>query len=581
MRVTDEVFKYVLKNSINGIIIVGSNGEILYLNDRGREILEISENQQGSFLTEFLEPEKLEQLQDYNDQDFHKIKFKDKILIGSRLTIDQSEEGRLECYILQDISKFESVADEINKYKVLNEKLHWIIESSFDGIFVTDGAANVLMLNSAYERITGIKKEDLIGKNMRDLVRDGVYSQSGSLMVIEKRRQITLRQLLKHGKEILITSTPVFSKDNGIMYIVTNVRDISELVNLKNQLLNTRALNERYLAELEHMKNKLIENPEIIVKDQNMFKIIEMALMVAKVDTTLLLNGETGVGKGQLSKLIHKNSYRAKESFIEVNCGAIPQNLIESELFGYEKGAFTGANIKGKTGLFELASKGTILLDEISELTPDLQVKLLKVLEDKVVYRIGGEAPIPVNARVIAATNKNLQEMVNEGSFREDLFYRLNVVPIYLPPLRERRDDIIPLSLKFLSDFNKRHQMNKYFSPNVLNPLLNYKWPGNVRELRNLIERMVVISQEDELKEELLPNYIANNGSLNIKMNFHSSGRMKALMDQRPIEGMTLKEASRQFEAAFIRETIKQCGTLKEAARILNIDPSTINRKLK
>lgn len=566
--------KQVLNNSINGVVIVENSDDILYMNKKAREILGI-QGKRNEKSNEILKKDDLSKLQNLDIEGFHKIHYNNRILVASTLSIIDEENIKRRAYILQDISKYEAAVEEISKYKELTYTLEAIINSSYDGIYVTDGEANTLIVNGAYERITGIKASEVLGKNMKDLEKNGVLNQSSSILAIENRKPITIRQVIRRDKEILVTSTPVFSSNGDITYVVTNVRDISNLVNLKNELIDTKALNERYLTELQHIKNKLVNTPEIIIKDSNMLKVMEMAMRVAKVDTTVLLSGETGVGKGQLADFIHKNSLRAKENYIEINCGAIPENLIESELFGYEKGAFTGANKQGKMGMFELASKGTLLLDEVSELSLELQVKLLKALEEKKIYRIGGEKPIPINSRIIAASNKDLKQMVEKGSFRDDLYYRLNVVPIHIFPLRERRDEIIPLCLKFLEDFNKKYAMNKFFAPITLNKLLYYNWPGNVRELKNLVERMVVIAPEDELTEELLPEYIFNNHFSKENLSHTEIGKDLQCSD------MSLKEATYEFEKSYIRNAIKKYGSLKKAAKNLNIDPSTINRKLK
>ena len=472
MKMNYKLLEYVLNNSINGVVIVENDFSIKYMNKRAKEILELEDSYENHHLYEFFLLEELDKLERQGIDEFDKLHYKNKTLSVSTLLIDNLMGFSGKAYILQDISKYKNIVDQIDKYKELNKTLECIIHSSYDGIYVTDGQANTLMINSAYERITGIKSEEVLGRNMNDLVKEGLFSQSSSLLAIQERRQVTIRQLIKQSKEVLVTSTPVFYK-NTITHVVTNVRDISELVDLKIELMDTKALNERYLTELEYIKSKLIDTPEIVVRDRNMYKVIEMSLRVARVDTTVLLNGETGVGKGELSKFIHKNSPRSKGCFVEVNCGAIPQNLIESELFGYEKGAFTGASSKGKIGLFELANNGTIFLDEISELSLDLQVKLLKIIEDKRVIRLGGNKSIPIDVRIIAATNKNIKEMVEKGKFRDDLYYRLNVVPIYIYALKERKDDIIPLSIKFLNDFNRKYNMDKKLAPSVLNKFLD------------------------------------------------------------------------------------------------------------
>lgn len=467
----------------------------------------------------------------------------------------------------------EVLIEELNKYKTLKLAFENIINSSYDGIFVTDGHANIIMLNKAYERITGIKSDYIIGKNMAQLVEEGYYSQSGSLEVIRSGKQVTLRQRLISGKEILITSTPVYSKSGRREYIITNVRDISDLVELQNKLSVTQALNEKYRSELENMKEQVIESPEFIVKDKKTINMVRTMLKVAKVDTTVLLTGETGVGKTMAARFIHDNSMRSNNSFIELNCGSIPPNLIESELFGYEGGAFTGALRKGKIGVFELAHNSTLFLDEISEADMNIQVKLLKVLEDGLIRPVGGEKTVKVDVRIIAATNKNLKKMVEKGLFREDLYYRLNVIPIEIPALRKRKDDIIPLCLDFLKEFNKKYEFNKYFTISVLEIFREYDWPGNVRELRNIIEQLVIVIQEDKIDVNHLPSYMFGNNHIN-DMGFKEDMIIK-------LQGLGLYESTEIFQKQIIINAIRKYGNRKKAAEHLKVSPSTITRKLR
>ena len=340
--------------------------------------------------------------------------------------------------LLSDISKARSVLDVV-------------IEGSYDGIYITDGNANTIMVNKSYEILSGLKREQVLGKNMRDLVKDDLINQSGTLEAIRTREPVTLEQEFQTGKRAVITSTPTLDENNEVIMVITNVRDITELHELKMKLRENEELSEKNVSELEAIRRQLIGDGELVVRDRAMLNVLQMIDRVRKLDTTVLLTGETGVGKDKIASYIFRGSNRSAERFIKVNCGAIPSTLIESELFGYERGAFTGANKEGKMGLFEVADKGTIFLDEVGELPPDMQVKLLRVLQEQEIERIGSNKPIKVDVRVIAATNRNLLEMMREKTFRADLFYRLNVFPVTIPPLRERKDDIIPLAEQFLT----------------------------------------------------------------------------------------------------------------------------------
>jgi transcriptional regulator with PAS, ATPase and Fis domain len=293
-----------------------------------------------------------------------------------------------------------------------------------------------------------------------------------------------------------------------------------------------------------------------------------MGIRVAQVDSTVLLLGESGVGKGMIAKLIHKHSCRNNGPFIRVDCAGIPDSLIESELFGYEKGAFTGARVEGKPGFFELANKGTLFLDEIGEIPISSQSKLLRFLEDHEIIRIGGTEPKEIDVRIIAATNKMIEELVHSKKFREDLYYRLNVVPIHIPPLRERNDDILPLIFYFLEKFNKTHRKEKVFSPEVIEALCKYDFPGNIRELANIIERLVVVTEKERIEARDLPNAIAGYIAKEIPYSLLS-------------EGIPLKDALEKYEGSIIERTLKKYGSQREAAKALKVDQGTISRKIK
>lgn len=410
-----------------------------------------------------------------------------------------------------------------------SERLNAIIEHSFDGIFITDAKANVIRINHAYEVITGLKKEEVLGKNMSDLVRNKLISESGSLQVIKTKQPVTLQQCFRSGKEALVTSSPIFDADGNFIMIVTNVRDLTEIYNLKAVVQEKTAAMDRLAMELEHLQTTSENNQEIIAKDETTLAAMLLANRVASMDTTVILLGETGVGKEVMARYIFQHSHRAKNSFIKVNCGAIPENLIESELFGYEGGAFTGANKNGKIGLFELANKGTLFLDEIGELPKDMQVKLLRVLQEQEILRVGGTKPVKIDVRIIAATNRNLEEMVSDGTFREDLYYRLTVFPISIPPLRMRKKDIVPLALSFLEKLNQKYQLKKYFTDLSMQLLHEYDWPGNIRELKNIVERAIIISPSDAIKPENLHIHSASKPIVIIKDNEFSDNTKNSL----------------------------------------------------
>ena len=446
-----------------------------------------------------------------------------------------------------------------------NEFLDTVIEHSFDGIFITDGNANTLKVNHSYLLISGLKKSEVIGHNMKELVQNKVISVSGSLMALGEKLPVTLHQEFKTGKQALITSTPIFNEKEEIILIITNVRDITELYRLKEAAAQSKKTEQKLRQELQHVKNDTLNKCCMVAKDPKTLKVISMLDKVAPLDTTVILLGETGVGKEVFAKYIYQNSQRKDKPFIKVNCGAIPENLVESELFGYEKGAFTGADKNGKIGLFELANTGTIFLDEVGELPPAIQVKLLRVLQEQEFERIGGRKPVKVDVRVLAATNRNLEEMVKQNTFRQDLYYRLMIFPVKIPPLRERKDDILPLAQLFIDGLNKKYGFKKQLSNISARMLLSYHWPGNIRELRNIIERAVIINNGDEISPDALSLFTPPDRSM----------APSHVLDP----SKDLKTALEELELEYINHAYETYGNVREAAASLGMTPSTFVRK--
>lgn len=444
--------------------------------------------------------------------------------------------------------------------------LEAIIEHSFDGIYITDGDGNTIMVNRAYEQITGLKKQEVLGRNMKSLVKNGVISVSGSLKAIQENRVVTLQQEFKTGKKAVITSSPIYDEKEKICMVVTNVRDLTEIYQLKERVVEQKQEEERLRQNLLHVQNQMMEK-DMILQDENALRVLFMADKVAPLDATVILLGETGVGKEVFAKYIFQKSARKDQNFIKVNCGAIPENLLESELFGYEKGAFTGASRNGKIGLFELADKGTIFLDEIGELPLNMQVKLLRVLQEKEIERIGGTKPVRIDVRIIAATNRDLEAMMREGTFREDLYYRLMVFPIQIPALRERPGDIQSLAEFFLEKFNKKYNFRKRFSESTMYLLKDYMWPGNIRELKNIVERAMIISSGDEIEPDAVPVFC------------HDVRTRPEENRLKPVEN--LGEELRRIEAGYMEEAYKKYGNVREAAESLGMNASTFVRKRK
>lgn len=453
-------------------------------------------------------------------------------------------------------------------------ELEDIIESFHDGLFITDGAGNVVMVNNAWERICGIGREFVLGKNAQDLVDRKFYTESSVMAAIAAKRKVTIMLEMtrgeKIGQKVMATAIPIWDESGAIRRVVANIRDITEILYLRELLGKTQELNAMYAAELEQMRRRqTLENHDIIARSPATRRILEMAAQVAKVDSTVLLTGESGCGKEVVAKVIHRLSHRATGPLIKVNCGAIPETLLESELFGYDGGAFTGARKQGKPGMFELAKHGTLFLDEIGDISFQLQAKLLRALQDRQIMRVGGIKPLEIDARIITATNRNLQAMVREGQFRDDLYYRLNVVSIEIPPLRERKEDIPLLVLQFIEKINKKYSFDKRISPEVIDGFLMYPWPGNIRELENVTERMLVMTGENEIRINHVPVNVRN--------------YIVPIEEERPhlSSQVPLKTALERTERQLLEQMLKQYGTTRKVAQALKVNQSTVVRKIK
>ena len=456
------------------------------------------------------------------------------------------------------------IAEELRSLSEINRELEVIIDSAYDSIWVMDGQGVTLKVNKGGERISGRPAKSYVGRNVRELVERGFVDQSVAQLVMEKRETVTINQTVKTatGEAVmLVTGNPIFDDKGRLFRIVVNTRDISELTRLRDQLAKEQEVALRYMNELVHLRTLQNRDSGLIFRGVAMQRIVELASRIADVDSTVLITGESGVGKEMIARLIHRLGRGNKKPFITINCGAIPDQLLESELFGYERGAFTGAKKEGKPGMFELAHTGTLFLDEVGELPLALQVKLLTALQRKEISRVGGTKPIAVDVRIITATNKNLGAMLKDRTFREDLYYRLMVVPIDVPPLRQRKEDIPPLVYHFVAEFNEHFGFRKTVPPDVMDPLVNYDWPGNVRELKNIVERMMVMSQEDELTRSDLPGFIH-------------------LKTPLPRVGTRLKDAVMETESFLLTETYKEHRSWQKVADILGVDYTTVCRKV-
>ncbi|MCA1048369.1 sigma 54-interacting transcriptional regulator [Priestia aryabhattai] len=455
---------------------------------------------------------------------------------------------------------------EYEKYKSESMDLKAIFETSYDVMYVSDGEGNTIRASSACLELWGKKENELIGRNVIDLEKEGIYTPSITRLVLEQKKKVSAIQTTKEGRRLMVVGTPIKNEQGEVIRVINASRDITEVSQMQSEISEMKRLIAGYKQELMELKKDKTEKVKLISYSKKMEKTLELARRVANVDSTVLILGESGVGKEMVANLIHETSDRKNSPFIKVNCGAIPENLLESELFGYEGGAFTGAKKEGKMGLFELANKGTLFLDEIAEMPLALQVKLLRVLQEREVMRVGGVKPVAVNVRIIAATNRNLHEDVQKGNFREDLYYRLNVIPLSILPLRERREDILPLASYFIEQFNQKYLTKKTLSAETAEAFELYNWPGNVRELQNIVERLIVMSDGDEIQHLHLPEEITN----------LSSNRDKVQV----LDILPLKECMEMAEKQLLRLAKQKYSSTVKIADALQVNQSTISRKL-
>lgn len=455
----------------------------------------------------------------------------------------------------------EMVSDLKRVYKELddlNEAIDYkkICDELYDGIYISDGEGKTLYVNQSYSKITGLPAELVLNKYVSDLMEEGLFKNAITPDIIKTKKSINAMAEIRTGVKVLISGTPIFDDDGNVKKVVVINRDMSDLLEIQEKLVSSQ-------NEIEHLRSLQISN-NLVGNSEEIQTLISMIHQVANLDVTVLITGETGTGKEVVSNEIYSNSNRKGKPFIKVNCAAIPASLLEAELFGYEAGSFTGASSKGKIGMFELADKGTLLLDEIGEMPLELQSKLLRIIQEKEVIRVGGTKSIKFDVRILAATNCNLFELVKKGKFREDLYYRLNVFPISIPPLRERTSDIEILVKHFFDIYNSKYKKQVVLDYKVFDLFKTYTWPGNIRELRNIIERMVIISDKYR--------------------NIHVSLAMKllnipTLSTEKLSDELSLKEIVAKVEKETIEKALMEYGSTRKAASVLKISQSSVVKK--
>ncbi len=561
-----------LEQTRAGILVCDLKGTILLSNQGARELLNLKEDEKitrgrlasgwsgtrkamksGSARLEILEVPGSEE--------------KKVIVHTSPLKSDGKVIGAVNIFF--PVADFEKdVLVKTDSYKKLGHDLEAIIENTYDGLYITDGNARTIMVNRAYERITGLSRKDILGKDMRELVASGLFDRSVSLEVLEKKKPVTIMQELSSGKKILVTGSPVLNQESkAVEMVVTNVRDITDLMDLKDQLHERTLEANRYQAELDKIKTLKQQKARFVTRSKRMMEILDNTIRAAQFLSNILITGESGVGKGLMAVLIHEASGRNDFPFVTINCAGIPEDLFESELFGYEPGAFSGASAKGKKGLLEVGDGGTVFLDEIGDMSLRLQAKLLRVIEEKVVTRLGSTKTVKLDVRIIAATNQDIPTLIQQKKFRQDLFFRLNTISIVIPPLRERTEDVLPLMQHFTEKLNGRYHMKKIFSTDAVRVLMAYPFPGNVRELANIVEQAFLIGKTDDIGVDDLPFQV------------------RSAVDSRNLvidsENKSYNEIVDLMEYKILKNAVEKYGSTHKAAKNLGISQSTVVRKMK
>jgi len=446
----------------------------------------------------------------------------------------------------------------------LPTQIEAILQAMSDGLWICDAKPRLLWINEACEQLNDIRAEDVCGLEVSELLSLGNFDHDATTQVLSQRRPVAINQHVKSGRTLLVNAVPVFDSSGGVAYVVGTERDLTELNQLRDQLDQSREITLKISSELLALKLRDAKLSDIVAESEGLQRVLDTALRLSQFDSTVLLTGPSGTGKSMIAKLIHEQSDRKASPMLSLNCGALPDSLMEAELFGYADGAFTGAQAGGKPGLVEAADTGTLFLDEIDALSLDVQVKLLTFLDTQSFIRVGDTRLRQVDVRLIAATNKNLEARVKEGSFRQDLYFRLNVVPVELPPLSARRADIQPLVWRNLERLNERYGVEKSISRDALELLARYDYPGNVRELQNILERSFVLSNSVSIGVEDLPREVRDTAA-----------------PSTPRDPGSLTDAVAALEYELLSRACQRLPRQVDIARELGVSQATVARLLR
>jgi len=558
----------LLDSIYNPLVIIDPQGIVSQCNKSFLLLFELERPQIiGLPLENFIENTELVRIiSTGKPETMRRINIRGKAYLSNRTLLRDKDVVTGAIAVLHDVSEIEAVSGELRNVTILMQELDAFMEAVNEGIYIADGEGKTLRVNRAYERLAGLSREEVLGQKMEDLVKLGFIDQSVTMQVLREKKPISILQRLRSGLKAVVSGTPLFDENGDIYRVVTSVRDAYELNRLKEQLEQATVLNDTYRKKLNQLQAG--SQSVIIYRSAIMCRLVDFAVRLGSVDSNVIILGESGVGKELFAELIHRHSARAKNPFIRVNCTAIPEQLFESEFFGYVRGAFTGANKEGKAGIFEAANTGTVLLDEIGDMPLSLQAKLLRVIQERCINRVGDVTPRKIDVRILCSSNKDLRAMVEQGLFREDLYYRLTVVPLLVPPLRERSEDIPFLVQFFMKKFCSRYSLERIMLPESVDLLSKRPWFGNVRELENCIERLVVTSVKSEIYPKDVP-------LTDMKPYEHSAIHIE---DQTSEIG-NLRSILQRVEMEILRKAFAKHKSSRKVAAALGIDQSTALRK--
>jgi PAS domain S-box-containing protein len=479
------------------------------------------------------------------------------------LTNLRDQENRLDVFLVP-MEFIDPAVSHSSSVKKVEQVFYDILESIHDDFVIINKNGVIEKVLPNFQEMYGISAEEAVGKTVYEMEERKIFNPSIAIRVMKSKKRETILQLTGANKYLMCTAIPIMDKEGNIQRIISYTRDMTKYEALKKEYSNLEQTLAAYSTQLGQLREERKENSKIIGSSTAIRNVIDTIDKVAKFDANVLLTGESGVGKTLFAEAIHSASGRQDAPFITINCGAIPENLLESELFGYEKGAFTGASNEGKPGLIELSHKGVLFLDEIGDLPLHMQVKLLKVIQDKKVTRVGGVKEKQVDFRLIAASNKDILELINQDKFREDLYYRINVISIQIPPLRERPEDVFPLATHFLERFGEKYEVKHILNNTAMSYLEQYSWPGNARELANVIERLVITEEEYVITENNLPTHIYNRKNI----------------PEYDIKDRTLKSILEEVEKDVLIRSYREHGTTMAVAKALGISQPSASVKL-